>query len=105
VAKLLICPIGPGPFAIPVIPVGTSGLGVTNCDPDYNFWAIGSRTQWNPHPYLDIGVDVVWSHLDTAFAGLGVTTTAQGAHPAQVVNIEDQDVLTVMGRVQYNFIP
>jgi hypothetical protein len=90
---------------VPVIPVGTSGLGVTNCDPDYHVWQVGSRTQWNPHPYLDIGVDVLWTHLETAFAGLGVTTTAQGAHPAQVVNIEDQDVLTVMGRVQYNFIP
>jgi hypothetical protein len=50
-------------------------------------------------------VDVAWAHLDTAFAGLGVTTTAQGANPAQVVNIENQDVLVVMGRVQYNFIP
>jgi hypothetical protein len=105
VAKSLICPAGPGPFAVPVIPVGTSGLGVTNCNPDHHIWAVGSRTQWNPHPYLDIGVDVAWAHLDTAFAGLGVTTAAQGANPAQVVNIENQDVLVVMGRVQYNFIP
>jgi hypothetical protein len=105
VAKTLICPAGPGPFVVPVIPVGTSGLAVTNCNPDFAVWGIGSRTQWNPHPYLDIGVDVLWAHLDTAFAGLGVTTTAQGAHPAQVVNIENQDVMTVMGRVQYNFIP
>jgi Porin subfamily len=106
-AKLLICPAGPGPFAVPpgFIPQGTSGLGVANCDPDHKVWAIGSRTQWNPHPYLDIGVDVLWANLDTAFAGLGVTTTAQGANPAQVVNIEDQDFLVVMGRVQYNFIP
>ena len=105
IAKQLICPAGPGPFAVPVIPVGTSGLGVTNCDPDYSYWAIGSRTQWNPHPYLDLGVDVMWTRLNTAFAGPGVTTTAQGAHPAQVVNIEDQDALSVLGRVQYNFIP
>jgi porin-like protein len=105
VAKGLICPAGPGPFIIPVIPVGTSGLAVTNCDPDYHMWQVGSRTQWNPHPYLDIGVDVLWTHLDTAFAGPGVTTTPQGANPAQIVQIENQDVLTVMGRVQYNFIP
>jgi hypothetical protein len=104
VAKSLICPAGavvPGGF----VPVGTSGLIVTNCDPDYSYWAIGSRTQWNPHPYLDIGVDVVWTRLNTAFAGAGATTTAQGANPAQVVNIEDQDALSVIGRVQYNFIP
>ena len=104
VAKNLICPSGavvPGGF----VPVGTSGLIVTNCDPDYAVWSVGSRTQWNPHPYLDIGVEVLWTHLDTAFAGLGATTTAQGAHPAQVVRIEDQDVLTLLGRVQYNFLP
>ena len=111
-ARGLICPAGAGPFIVPVIPVGTSGLGVTNCDPDYSVWAIGSRTQWNPHPYLDIGVDVLWGHLNTAYAGLGTTVTPppagatpQGAHPAQAVRIEDQDLFTVMGRVQYNFIP
>jgi hypothetical protein len=104
VAKGLICPAGavvPGGF----VPVGTSGLIVTNCDPDHHLWLVGSRTQWNPHPYLDIGVDVAWAHLDTAFAGLGATTTAQGANPAQAVQIENQDILVVMGRVQYNFIP
>jgi Porin subfamily len=104
VAKGLICPAG---AAVPAgfIPFGTSGLIVTNCDPDYSVWAIGSRTQWNPHPYLDIGVEVLWTHLNTAFAGPGATNAAQGANPAQVVNIEDQDVLSVMGRVQYNFLP
>jgi porin-like protein len=105
VAKALICPAGPGPFVVPVIPVGTSGLAVSNCDPDYSYWAIGSRTQWNPHPYLDIGVDVMWTRLNTAFAGPGVVTAAQGANPAQIVNIEDQDALSVLGRVQYNFLP
>jgi hypothetical protein len=104
-AKGLICPLGPGPFAVPVVPVGTSGLAVVNCDPDYSVWSVGSRTQWNPHPYLDIGVEVLWTHLSSAFEGFGVTTTAQGAHPAQAVNIEDQDVLTLLGRVQYNFLP
>jgi hypothetical protein len=48
---------------------------------------------------------VLWTHLNTAFAGAGVVTAPQGANPAQVVNIEDQDVLSLMGRVQYNFLP
>jgi hypothetical protein len=102
-AKNLMC-AGSVPGVL-FIPFGTSGLAVTNCDPDYHMWQIGSRTQWNPHPYLDIGVDVLWSHLDSAFQGFGVTTTPQGARPAGPVQIENQDVLTVMGRVQYNFIP
>ncbi len=49
-AKGLICPAGPGPFLVPVIPVGTSGLAVTNCDPDYSWWGSarapsGTRTR------------------------------------------------------------
>jgi hypothetical protein len=88
-----------------VVPLGSNGLVVTNCDPDYSVWQVGSRTQWNPHPYLDIGVDVLWTHLSTAHEGLGATTSSQGARIAGPVAIEDQDVLTVMGRVQYNFLP
>jgi hypothetical protein len=87
-----------------VAPRGFAGVLVTNCDPDYQFWAVGSRTQWNPHPYLDIGVDVLWSHLATAFEGVGAVLP-QGARTAGPVMIEDQDVLTVMGRIQYNFLP
>jgi hypothetical protein len=50
-------------------------------------------------------VDVLWTHLNTAHEGLGATTSPQGARIAGPVAIEDQDVLTVMGRVQYNFLP
>jgi hypothetical protein len=101
-AVAFICPGGP---AGTLVPRGSNGLVVNNCDPDYSVWQVGSRTQWNPHPYLDIGVDVLWTHLNTAHEGLGATTTAQGARPAQLVNIENQDVLTIMGRVQYNLLP
>jgi hypothetical protein len=101
-ATAFICPGGP---AGTPVPTGTSGLVVANCDPDFSVWQLGSRTQWNPHPYLDIGVDVLWTHLNTAHEGVGVTTAAQGARIAGPVMIEDQDVLTVMGRIQYNFRP
>jgi hypothetical protein len=64
------------------VPVGTSGLAVTNCDPDYSVRMVGSRTQWNPHPYLDIGVDVFLTHLNTTFAGFGEVLDPQGARTA-----------------------
>jgi porin-like protein len=85
-------------------PVAITGLAIANCDPDNNFWVIGTRTQWNPHPFLDIGLDVSYHRHNTAFAGAGVTTL-DGARAAGTVIIEDQDFWTAMFRVQYNMLP
>jgi hypothetical protein len=78
---------------------------VTNCAPNFSWWQIGSRTQWNPHPDLDIGVDVLWTHLNTAFKGPGAQLIANGARPAGPIALDDQDVLSVMFRIQRNFLP
>jgi len=80
------------------------------CSPDSSWWQVGTRTQWNPHPDLDIGVDVLWSHLNTAFKGPSVAVPASGARPACAsltggCAIDDQDVLSVMFRIQRNFLP
>ena len=82
------------------------GNGVGNsCSPSFSWWQVGTRTQWNPHPDLDIGVDVLWTHLNTAYKGTNVTLGANGARPAGVYSIDDQDVVSVMFRIQRNFLP
>jgi len=102
-AQTMICgPGGAGGFV--ATPAGIAMTGVSNCNPNYSFWEVASRTQWNPHPDLDIGVDVMWSHLNTAFAGTA-TLAANGARPGGVYNIQDQDVLSVFFRIQRNFLP
>jgi hypothetical protein len=78
---------------------------VVNCTPNFSWWQAGTRTQWNPHPDLDIGLDVLWTHLNTAFKGAGVQTAAVGARPAGPVVFDDQDILSVMFRIQRNFLP
>ena len=40
-----------------------------SCSPDYGFWEAGTRTQWNPVPQLDIGLEVLYSKRNTAFKG------------------------------------
>src|SRR5262249_39834722 len=61
-----MCPVG----GLTGSPISTPFTGAaTKCSPDFSLWQVGTRTQWNPHPDLDIGVDVIWSHLNTAFAG------------------------------------
>src|SRR5262249_7456123 len=47
---------------------------MTNCDPDFNLWQVGSRTQWNITPSFYVGFDVMWERLDTAFAGAAFFT-------------------------------
>ena len=99
-ATAMICPAGGATAA----PTGTALTGVTNCSPNNSWWEVGTRTQWNPHPDLDIGVDVVWNHLNTAFAGTA-TLAANGARPGGVYTISNQDVGSVFFRIQRNFLP
>jgi hypothetical protein len=66
---------------------------------------VGTRTQWNPHPDLDIGLEVLWTHLNTAFKGTA-NLAASGAQPATVgAHIDDQDEFSVLVRFQRNFLP
>jgi hypothetical protein len=77
---------------------------ISNCSPNFSTWEVGSRTQWNPVPDLQIGIDVTWSHLNTALNGTA-TLAANGARPAGVYTIQDQDVLAGVFRIQRNFLP
>jgi len=102
-AKGFIC----GPAGVGGAVATLNGVALTkvsNCNPDYSWWQIGSRTQWNPHPDLDIGVDVLFSHLNSAFAGTA-TLAANGARPGGVYALEGQDEVSVFFRIQRNFLP
>jgi Porin subfamily len=74
-----------------------------SCSPDYDFWEVGSRTQWNPVPQLDIGLEVLYSKRNTAFKGAAVVP-ASGSRPP-VFALDDQDAWSVMFRWQRNFFP
>jgi hypothetical protein len=38
---------------------------VLGCDPDFNVWTVGTRTIWNPAPQFDIGLEVMYTRLET----------------------------------------
>jgi len=101
-AKTMMCGAAIGGTV--AAPVGVAMTAVSNCNPDFGWWQIGSRTQWNPHPDIGIGVDVLWTHINTAFAGTA-TLAANGARPAGVYAIQNEDLVTVMFRIQRNFLP
>lgn len=80
---------------------------------DFNTWQVGSRTIWNPVTNLDIGVEVMYTKIETAFsggltdcAGPGCTPLTQpnGGIPT-VVRIQDNDVWSAILRIQRNFWP
>jgi hypothetical protein len=77
----------------------------TNCSPNFSQSGLGSRTMWNPVPDLDVGLDVVWWHLNTAFGG-GVANLAAplGAKPSGQYAISDKDAVSAIFRVQRNFL-
>jgi Porin subfamily len=94
---------------------GGLGVLVSSCDPNSDFWSVGTRTMWNPNSNLDLGVDFLWSHIDTANSGVA-SLPAQGARPATTggslaapnatwYNITNYDVYQVAIRAQYNFLP
>jgi hypothetical protein len=100
----------PGAAAACGVPAAAGG-GVTaftlaagnNCNPDNSYWEAYTRTQWNPVAQLDIGLQVMYTRLNTAFKGNAVVV-ANGSRPP-VGRLDDQDVWAAMFRWQRNFYP
>ena len=74
------------------------------CNPDYSAWRLASRTMWNPVANLDVGLEVAYTKINTAFAGTGVVA-GSGGFASGTYAITDQDVWTATMRVQRNFWP
>ena len=100
-AKAAIC--ANANTATPTAFAAASIRNITNCDPNFSLSEVGTRTLWNPVPDLDIGVDLVWWHLNTAFAGTAVLGP-NGAKPPGTYRISDQDALSAIFRIQRNFL-
>jgi hypothetical protein len=80
-----------------------AGGGGNSCNPDFSFYEVGTRTQWSPVPNLDIGVQVLYTHLNTAYKGPGVYG-ANAPQPA-TTSIDDQGIWSVILRIQRALLP
>ena len=82
---------------------------ITNCDPDYSLMRIASRTMWNPVANLDIGVEVAYTKVDTAFGGTATLNASPAGYSAGLApgsyTIENQDYWSAAIRVQRSFWP
>jgi hypothetical protein len=80
------------------------------CNNDFQYWAVGSRTQWNVTPQFYMGVDVVYAKLQTASAGMTTGTGAAApaaatSQPSGLRTVQDQDAWIGYFRVHYDFYP
>jgi hypothetical protein len=77
--------------------------GFSNCSPDYNFFFVGSRTQWSPVKDFALGVDVMYTGIDSAFAGTASLNSGIGARPTGLYTIKNEGILSVTFRAQRNY--
>jgi hypothetical protein len=93
---------------------GIAGASTTAaCDNNFNWWAVGSRTQWNITPWFYVGFDVVYQKLETASNGALVNFTALtgGAKPGQgggttpIYSVTNQDNVAFRVRMHRDIIP
>jgi len=84
---------------------GAISSTIPNCNPNFSLTSVSTRTAWYPHPTLEIGLDLIWNHIDTAMAGSTVTLSQQGARPGGLYQVQNQDNYIMMFRLQKNILP
>lgn len=94
-------PIAPGPLG-----VDANGISI-GCNPDYRVWSIGTRTIWNPVRNLDIGVEVMYTKIDSDMGGGVLWKNGGNTAGLAPVNLtaSDESVFSGVIRLQRNFWP
>jgi Porin subfamily len=98
---------------------GFNGVGSAFCDPDWAYFQGGVRTQWNVSGGFYMGVEVLYTHIFTAFKGatanvngftVGATNAnvtliqpVSGARPNGIYRIDDQGSVALIFRAQRAF--
>jgi len=99
-------PVGPMRTAAGATPNFATGP-VIGCNPDFNLWAIGSRTIWNPVPNLDIGVELLYTKVETKHdpATVRYNFAGAGGRAAGLYTPSSEEAFSGVFRVQRNFWP
>jgi hypothetical protein len=75
------------------------------CDNDWSYWDVGTRTQWNVTKDFYLGLDVVYTRLNTADDGAVIRDSAKNDHPFSSYQVGDRDAWIVNFRVHKDFYP
>jgi hypothetical protein len=109
VATTLFCSSPQSPvrrLAAPNTPL-TGATVVAGCDPDFRVWNVGARTIWNPAPQFDIGLEVMYSRIETKHDPNQVVFNfaGSGGRPVGVYLPSSENVWSSILRLQRNFWP
>lgn len=88
--------------------VGTLALssGLSGCNPDFNYAAVGALTRWTPIKNLTFSAELAYMMLDQKYAsGSTVTLPLQSGivKPAAAYELRDQNSVQLLVRVQRNW--
>ena len=94
----------PGVFATNGLFIATPGTFL-NCNPNFSQSAVSTRTAWNPHPFLEIGLDLIYFHVASANGGSQIVLGANGARPRATYTVGNFDGAMAVLRFQKNILP
>ena len=85
----------------------TGATVALGCNPDFNVWNVGVRTIWNPAPQFDVGLEVMYTRIETKNDPNQVALNFAGAggRPAGVYLPSSESVWSSIVRLQRNFWP
>jgi Porin subfamily len=111
-ANFALCTFTTQPFSTSGAIGTTNVAGIGGCDNDWKVWWIGSRTQWNVTKDFYMGLDVLYSKLQSASTQNGlVNNTVLGLPSGNSVgvftpyHVGDQDIWSFRFRVHRDFYP
>jgi hypothetical protein len=95
-------------FALGGVFTGSATSRANGCDLDSSRWNIGSRSQWNITKDLYVGVDVMYTKVNTATlnnAGTATLATATAGKAVGVYNTSDLDAFSATWRIHRDIVP
>jgi hypothetical protein len=86
--------------------LGTTAVAAAGCNMDWSMWGVGLRTEWAATKNLSIGLELLYSSLDTATApGNTVTLNANSTKPGGAYTVSDMDAVQARFRITRSFYP
>jgi hypothetical protein len=106
-ATTLFCssPVGPMRTAAGAAPTGAAALD--GCNPDFNLINVGARTIWNPAAQFDIGLEVMYSRVETKHDAnlVALNFAGSGGRAPGLYAPSSENVFSGILRFQRNFWP
>jgi hypothetical protein len=90
-----------------VVGQATGAAPITGCNPDFNLINIGARTIWNPAAQFDIGVEVMYSRVETKYDAnlVAINFAGSGGRAPGLYAPSSENVFSGILRFQRNFWP